>query len=126
MVRAPACLGVVVADLDDANLAVLGRSALIDVEAEGGVGVRSIHHQLLDPRIRLDDLVRPVLDGVEDLPGESRVVGDVQPRVACALVRAGLPNMGAEDLSGGAADDMDRRVVVHQLLAALPVDNPPG
>ena len=120
--RAGTRLHVVLPDPDDADAGVLGRSALIEFESVAFVRLGSVEHRLLDADVRLDDAVGVVLDGVEVVARQALIVSDVEPGVALPLAAACLPDVRAENRPRRSADDVHRRVVVHQLLSALPAD----
>ena len=64
MVRAATGLNVVVTYPDDSYLTMLRRAALVDVEAEDGIGLSPIQDQLLYPGVRFNNLVGSVFDTV--------------------------------------------------------------
>ena len=121
VMRAGTRLHVVLPDPDDADVGVLGRSALIEFETVAFVRLGAVEHRLLDADVRLDDAVGVVLDGVEVVARQALIVSDVEPGVALSLAAARLPDVRAENRPRRAADDVHRRVVVHQLLASVPV-----
>ena len=65
MVRTATGLNVVVTYPDDSYLTVLRRSALVDVEAEVGIGLGPIQDQFLYLRVRFNNLVGSVFDTVQ-------------------------------------------------------------
>ena len=69
------------------------------------------------------DLVGPPFDVVQLGRCESLKVRDVDARALDTLVRAGLPDVGAEELTQRSVEDVRRRVVLHQLHATRRVDS---
>ena len=50
-------------------------------------------------------------------------MSDIESRIARTLVRACLPDVGAQHFPGRPSNDVHRRVVIHQLLPPAPIDD---
>ena len=122
VVRPTARLNVVVGDAQDSNRGALRRPALVEVEAMLPVRISAIQFGLLRALHLSQNVVGKALNRIEVLALQAGVMRDVQTSAVNGFVGSGLEDVWTENASRCTTDDVNRRVVIHQLLAPCGIE----